>query len=60
MSEILADLDAADAIMDDVIVYGQTEEHDERLDRVLDRIQEVGFKFNRVQNAEHWVFLTLD
>lgn len=53
MSEILADIDAADAIMDDVIVYGQTEEHDERLDRVLDRIQEVGFKFNRVQNAEH-------
>lgn len=31
MSEILADIDGADAIMDDIIVYGQsTEEHVKR------------------------------
>lgn len=36
MSEILANIDGADAIMDDVIMYGQSkEEHDEGIDRVL-------------------------
>lgn len=36
--------------MDDIIVYGQsTEEHDERLDRVLDRIWEVGLKLNKAK-----------
>ncbi|XP_062584093.1 uncharacterized protein K02A2.6-like [Saccostrea cucullata] len=48
MSEILADITGADAIMDDIIIYGSTvEEHDERLDRVLDRIKEVGLKLNK-------------
>lgn len=36
MSEILANIDGADAIMDDVIMYGQSkEEHGEGIDRVL-------------------------
>lgn len=36
MSEILGNIDGADAIMDDVIMYGQSkEEHDEGIDRVL-------------------------
>ncbi|XP_062593536.1 uncharacterized protein K02A2.6-like [Saccostrea cucullata] len=48
MSEILADIEGTDAIMDDIIIYGSTvEEHDERLDRVLDRIKEVGLKLNK-------------
>lgn len=65
MSEILADIDGADAIMDDIIVYGHsTEEHDQRLDRVLDRIQEVGLKLNKskcefrkpsIEYFGHWI-----
>lgn len=48
MTELLADIDGADAIMDDIIMYGRgTEKHDERLDRVSDRIQEVGLKLSR-------------
>lgn len=36
MSEILGNIDGADAIMDDVIMYGQSkEEHGEGIDRVL-------------------------
>lgn len=51
MSEILGNIDGADAIMDDVIMYGQSkEEHDEGIDRVLDRIQEVGFKLKRAKS----------
>lgn len=35
MSEILANIDGADAMIDDIIMYGQyKEEHDEGLDRL--------------------------
>lgn len=55
MSEILADIDGADTIMDDIIVYGQsTEEHVKRLYRVLDRIQEVGLKLDKTKCEFRW------
>ena len=48
MKEMLEELDGCDAIMDDTIIYGTTEEeHDERLDAVLKRIEEKGLKLNK-------------
>ena len=44
MSEILADLDGVVCLMDDVLIYGNTQQqHDERLDKVL---QECGLTLN--------------
>ena len=48
MSEILADLDGVVCMIDDVLVYGITqEEHDSRLEKVLQRMKEVGLTLNR-------------
>ena len=48
MSDILTGLDGVVGMMDDVLVHGQTtEEHDERLDRVLQKLQEAGLTLNR-------------
>ncbi|KAK7102680.1 hypothetical protein V1264_020867 [Littorina saxatilis] len=48
MKETLEGLEGCDAIMDDTIIFGRTEEeHDRRLDAVLKRIEERGLKLNR-------------
>jgi hypothetical protein len=48
MNEVLSGLDGVSAIMDDILVHGKTlEEHDERLARVMKRIENSGLKLNR-------------
>ena len=48
MSDILTGLEGVVCMMDDVLIHGQTaKEHDERLDRVLQRLQEAGLTLNR-------------
>ena len=48
MKETLAGLDGCEAIMDDTIVYGKTEqEHDSRLKKVLARVRKSGLKLNK-------------
>ena len=48
MSDILSDLEGVICIMDDVLIHGQTEEeHDQRLDNVLQRMKEVGMTLNK-------------
>ena len=48
MSEILSDLEGVVCMMDDVLVHGQTsEEHDKRLEKVLQRLQEAGLTLNK-------------
>ncbi|KAL8622977.1 hypothetical protein ACOMHN_027098 [Nucella lapillus] len=48
MKETLAGLEGCEAIMDDTIVYGRTEEeHDRRLQAVLKRIEDSGLKLNK-------------
>ena len=48
MSEMLKDLDGVLCLMDDVLVYGTTEsEHDDRLNRVLQTMQNVGMTLNK-------------
>ena len=48
MKETLEGLEGCEAIMDDIIVYGRTEEeHDQRLKAVLRRIEESGLKLNK-------------
>ena len=47
ISEILANLDGVVCLMDDVLIYGETQQqHDERLDKVLERLQESGLTLN--------------
>ncbi|GFO18779.1 Pol polyprotein [Plakobranchus ocellatus] len=47
MTECLKGLEGCEAITDDTIVYGKTlEEHDIRLEAVLDRIEQSGLKIN--------------
>lgn len=44
----LEDLDGVESFIDDVIIWGRTkEEHDRRLECLLQRAKEVGIKFNR-------------
>ena len=48
MTEVLAGLEGVVCMMDDILVHGKTqEEHDDRLDKVLHRLQEVGLTLNR-------------
>ena len=48
MSEMLQGLDGVQAIIDDVLIYGETrEEHDIRLDNVMERIRTSGLKLNQ-------------
>ena len=50
MKETLAGLDGCEAIMDDTIVYGKTEqEHDSRLKKVLARVRKSGLKLNKAK-----------
>ena len=47
MSEVLAGQEGADAIIDDVLIYGKTvAEHDQRLKETLERIKNAGIKLN--------------
>uniref|UniRef100_A0AAV2KQF7 ribonuclease H n=1 Tax=Knipowitschia caucasica TaxID=637954 RepID=A0AAV2KQF7_KNICA len=48
MAETLSDLDGVAIYMDDVLVYGDTaEQHDQRLNKVLERIESAGLKLNK-------------
>ena len=48
MSEILSGLDGTVCLMDDILVHGKNpEEHDQRLNRVLLRLQEAGLTLNQ-------------
>lgn len=47
MKEILDGLDGCDAIMDGTIVFGRTEEHDKRLNTILEKIGLSGLKLNK-------------
>ena len=48
MSDILTGLEGVVGMMDDVLVHGRTtEEHDERLDKVLQKREEAGLTLNR-------------
>ena len=48
MREVLQGLEGCETIMDDTIVYGcDMEEHDKRLEAVLERIESSGLKLNR-------------
>ena len=52
MSEILRDLDGVVRLVDDVLVYGRTQqEHDQRLKAVLKRLSEAGLTFS-LENCE--------
>ena len=47
MSEALSGLTGVACMMDDVLIHGTTrEEHDERLEKVLQRLQELGMTLN--------------
>lgn len=48
MTEILDGLGGMKIIIDDFLIYGRTQsEHEERLERVLNRIRDAGIKLNR-------------
>ena len=48
MSDILAGVEGAVCMMDDILIHGQTKaEHDERLTQVLHRLQDAGLTLNR-------------
>jgi hypothetical protein len=48
MSQVLEDIDGAEAIVDDILVWGKDiQEHDARLKKVLDRVQAVNLKLNQ-------------
>ena len=47
MSDILTGLEGVVGMMDDVLVHGRTtEEHDEHLDKVLQKLEEAGLTLN--------------
>lgn len=66
MAETFRDLDGVAVFMDDVLVYGQTpEQHDQRLNKVLERIESVGLKLNKEkckfrQNTLHFLGQVID
>lgn len=46
--ETLQGLEGVEVFMDDILVYGATDEqHDSRLEKVMQRIQAAGMKLNR-------------
>ena len=48
MEEILGSLEGCEPLSDDTIIYGKTEEeHDRRLQKVLDKIEQSGLRLNR-------------
>jgi hypothetical protein len=48
ISQGLEDIDGAEAIVDDILVWGKyIQEHDARLKKVLDRVQAVNLKLNQ-------------
>ena len=48
MEEILGSLEGCEPLSDDTIVYGKTEEeHDRRLQKALDKIEQSGLRLNR-------------
>ena len=50
MSEILGDLNGVVCLIDDVLVHGKSqEEHDERLSKVLHRLQKEGLTLNKAK-----------
>ncbi|XP_033749332.1 uncharacterized protein K02A2.6-like [Pecten maximus] len=47
ISEMVNDLEGCDAIVDDLLIWGENiERHDERLKKVLDRVREYNLKLN--------------
>uniref|UniRef100_A0A3Q1EIG7 Gypsy retrotransposon integrase-like protein 1 n=1 Tax=Acanthochromis polyacanthus TaxID=80966 RepID=A0A3Q1EIG7_9TELE len=66
MAETLSDLDGVAIYMDDILVYGNTaEQHDERLSKVLERIESTGLKLNKDkcvfrQNQLHFLGQVID
>ena len=45
MSQVLEDIDGVEVIVDDILLWGRDiQEHDARLKRVLDRVQDVNYK----------------
>ena len=47
MSQILADLEGAICLIDDILIFGRTqEEHNARLIKVLEKLQTVGLTLN--------------
>ena len=52
MSSLLSGIDGVVCLMDDILIHGTTqEEHDERLARVLTRLQDAGLTLNREKCA---------
>ena len=50
VEEIIMGIDGVASVQDDIIIWGSTqEEHDERLDQVLKKIEESGLKLNRMK-----------
>ena len=50
MTESLAGIEGTLALIDDVLVFGRTqEEHSERLEKVLSRIKEAGVTLNSMK-----------
>jgi hypothetical protein len=48
MTSMLSGLDGTEVIIDDILVYGKTlDEHNSRLEKTLERIQESGLKLNK-------------
>ena len=48
MSDLLSGLDGVVCMIDDILVHGSTvEEHDDRLTKVLQRLEEAGLTLNR-------------
>ncbi|CAG9089362.1 unnamed protein product [Plutella xylostella] len=46
--QYLEDLEGTESFIDDIIVWGRTkEEHDSRLEKLLERAREIGIKFNK-------------
>ena len=47
IADMFGDIEGIETFIDDILIHAPTEEHDERLRRVLDRCLEVGLKLNR-------------